>query len=576
MKALIIAGGSPTLPGDTPHCLLQVENETLIEQQHRKLKSAGIEDIYITINDLERKVDYISDLEERSTDSTIITELGQISHLLGALDKSTEQDDESILLINGDVIINPKQLRRLSNSPYQNELVVDPAKSISAGQERIKTSKSVVSAAGSTVPRDDYPWYLYSGIAKVNPVLASTILREIFTQTDTNRSIVDIIGDLSSDFDIYVDESSIPGGSSQKTKSITGSSYAIIKKPVYFRKEVQGRGLAKLEDEIEFYRHLPESVAKHFPRMKDYYIGEDRVWLEQEFCDRPSLRDLLFNGVFNHQDALKQLNALLHFSFNNMYNHEMTPPDEKYLERIHFNRVWYRLYRAERDAEIFSDFLRCDSIEFNGREYVNIPPLISCIEDNEEICQGVTPKELSSFGHFDMHFQNILVSDQIKDFILVDPRGYDACDPYYDLGKISHSVNGLYDFIDTQNFKLDYELSGDKLTASVDFTQKEVLREYHQIQSELEDLFTQFTSKSAHETMMRVHFNEAMHFSSLIPFQLYNNPSKSRGVVSYLIATKLLNEFLETYAPDVRVEDYMGVSLKDKYERAESWKLKGE
>ena len=61
----------------------------------------------------------------------------------------------------------------------------------------------------------------------------------------------------------------------------------------------------------------------------------------------------------------------------------------------------------------------------------------------------MVPKSLYQI-HGDLHFQNILVGDSSKNFILADPRGdKEGSDIFYDMGKLWHSFNGKYDLIHT-------------------------------------------------------------------------------------------------------------------------------
>jgi hypothetical protein len=62
-------------------------------------------------------------------------------------------------------------------------------------------------------------------------------------------------------------------------------------------------------------------------------------------------------------------------------------------------------------------------------------------------------------GHGDLCFSNIFYYKTNQYLKLIDPRGADNendlyTDPYYDLAKLSHSIQGAYDFINLDKFDI--------------------------------------------------------------------------------------------------------------------------
>lgn len=82
--------------------------------------------------------------------------------------------------------------------------------------------------------------------------------------------------------------------------------------------------------------------------------------------------------------------------------------------------------------------------------------------------------------HGDLHLENILINKQGL-ILLVDPNAIIGSIPIYDLGKLSHSIFGLYDLVHTANFKLDiYKLC----EINIEFPE-DILKNY----MDLENLF---------------------------------------------------------------------------------------
>ena len=94
-----------------------------------------------------------------------------------------------------------------------------------------------------------------------------------------------------------------------------------------------------------------------------------------------------------------------------------------------------------------------DTVEINGKTYKNIMVLSEKFK-TKEFLETVKPEFVGRWSHADLHFSNVLIDRKNDKFIMIDPRGYDYCDYYYDYGKFWHSVNGKYEMIASRNFNL--------------------------------------------------------------------------------------------------------------------------
>ena len=107
---------------------------------------------------------------------------------------------------------------------------------------------------------------------------------------------------------------------------------------------------------------------------------------------------------------------------------------------------------------------------FNGNKY----PSLLTIANNLSDFITKNPEELCTIMHGDFCFSNILYNSRNRRITVIDPRGYvfphikeNYGDLRYDMAKLSHSINGLYDFIITGRYNLinnnqyDFELTFD-------------------------------------------------------------------------------------------------------------------
>ena len=165
--------------------------------------------------------------------------------------------------------------------------------------------------------------------------------------------------------------------------------------------------------------------------------------------------------------------------------------------------------------------------------------------ERSALIKEMAPKELRMI-HGDLHFQNILIDLSKKpSFILADPRGEaKVSDIYYDLGKLWHSCNALYDFIHTDMFEIIVNENEIKFSIFnkkqqsiykniLDFLKVE-LPKYEQIKND--PLWEK-----------KVLFSEAMHLASVMPFHLKNDGKEERAILLFVRGVLLLNKFIDKY-----------------------------
>ena len=303
-------------------------------------------------------------------------------------------------------------------------------------------------------------------------------------------------------------------------------------------KEATDERMDKLVDEIKYLEAMPQEWKKHFPEVTFSYISNDKVFYEMPHYSLPTLRRLLFSGVFKYRETLKWIDKILEFSFE-MYRKEIIPMTDNYMDYMHFSRLRRRLDELCRKTKVFQKLIPQDTLTINGRKYKNVRPLLAKLEE-PAIVKKLQPEYVGKWGHSDLHFSNVLIDVENDNFILVDPRGYPLCDYYYDYGKLWHSVNGKYEFVAENIFTLD--------GTNFELQKTGVYWECEKIKEKLPDILYKYSSEPKEMVMMKTEFNEAMHFSSLVPFILDFDGKEDRAVVGYYTGVILFNDFMDKYS----------------------------
>lgn len=328
-----------------------------------------------------------------------------------------------------------------------------------------------------------------------------------------------------------------------------GGSYARSDLVTRFRKEARDLGRRKLRDEIRFLHNLPDALRQLYPRVFSSGETDDLVFMEQEFLPFVTLRHHLFTGHVPRDSAVARIETILARLNELAYAPYARPTPPDYLEQYHFQRLWHRLRHTLDRAPVFNELFAARRIWINGRAYHNVPQLLLQFERSERACGLARPDFVSPYVHGDLHFENIMVDPASSDFRLVDPRGYEYCDLYYDLGKISHSTNGKYDFVHENRFQLSWAAGNGEVEAEFRLTPSPILDLYDQIDLAMRPLYRMVTGDPLAEE--RTLFAEAMHFCTMMPFHLRKDGREDKSVAIYLTGTILLNEVFERFGLNI-------------------------
>jgi len=326
----------------------------------------------------------------------------------------------------------------------------------------------------------------------------------------------------------------------------------------YYGKTATGRGAKKLLDEIRMYQSLPDDeLRNHYPTLLFASQRDGSVSMGTQYEEYPNLRDLLLNLQISPAEAAHILKKVLEVEYCQAFLKYRQPTPLNYLHDYHYHRVWRRIAISTELDPNFGPLVAAPWLEINGKRIPNVPAMLWRLEQDEMVSQRLDPGGVSPFIHADLHLENILCDTEQERFWLVDPRGYPACDIYYDLGKLAHSYNSCYDLLHEGRHESTYAVQGNTAIIDYQFLTPQLTEIYAELNSRMQSIIHELLQKHGEgndvNIDLRIRFNEAMHFCSDMPFHIHPDAKPCISMPIYAIGAKLLAEVL----------DLLGISMDE-------------
>jgi hypothetical protein len=304
------------------------------------------------------------------------------------------------------------------------------------------------------------------------------------------------------------------------------------------RKEATNERMQKLIDEVKFIENIPEPFRMHFPEITHYGERDGNSYYEMKHYPLPSMRRLIFTNKLSVEDVVSWMSRISAFSVK-LHSYEIIETPVDYIKFMHWDRFFTRREELLSNTKVLNEYIIPDKLVINNRELRNAHVIINDLLDHSD---DFLPPFVGRWSHSDLHFSNVLIDLDENTFRCVDPRGYPYCDVFYDFGKLYHSVNGKYEMVVNdmwiKNSEFQYELIKNDYHLFLEELKIELVQRVFQEHSPL---------ASVHETMKLIEFNEAIHFITLVPFQLTHDGNENRAKVAYMIGLELLNNFYQKY-----------------------------
>lgn len=561
MNAVILAAEGVSLAHarTLPSCLQPVMGGTnMLDQQVRLLNLFGIQSsrIFVVIGssgswaheNVKHELKRFPDLR------VIVNKTNDVTTSEYSFYAALEQAvfSQGMIVINADSIFDLRQLESLCQNGKNSSILTKKPTSINERGIRLRISNDNELALCSNDSSEQFPWVLYAGLAYISPS-GLVKLRSIPNVLGTNGLIHSLDVTLGLENFRNVDYNTLQIHFSENTSplDLRGGSFASLERKHLVRKEARGKGLDKLSDEIDWLLHLPPHLKPFFPSVISTERTDEIVWFEMPWYDSPSLRKNIMTGVYSPDKAWVLLDKVLDFMFEEVYSNIIDTLDDgvEWLVLKHIGRVRDRVTDIYSASNVMRNVVKLPCVIINGKRYRNIPECILMISERIELLKVLSPSSLRMV-HGDFHFQNILVeySGNPHGFILADPRGdLHGSDLYYDMGKLWHSFNGLYDLIHTDLCNVTVYNNAAEIEAySLDFANQQILKSYSIIKSMATEVLHKHTEISSDSHwLLKTLFSQAMHFCSVSAFHLKHDESESRALALYLRGVQLINEFID-------------------------------
>ncbi len=456
-------------------------------------------------------------------------------------------NNEDLLVVDGSEMIDLAIFTRLLRYKEKDVLVIRDLLCPDEKEKLITINDDVITEISDSKTAR-YPWVGYAGVCK----LSNDFLKKLNEKLVVPLSLLDAIGMMLGGSNLKaVNYDDLGYGIIRRGHSneLIGGSYSKLNYRLVVRKEAEGDGREKLINEIDWLMSVPGDLQPYFSSVLEYDTTSPLVYYNVPYYGSRNLREYIFAGNFDANDTIHFLEHLLQWMFKNIYSRRISKASENWTMEKHINRVLDRLTECSEKSDMLKKLIAADEVIINRNRYRNIKELYTKISRRNDFIKRVNPSNLVMI-HGDLHFQNILLSTETDTgFILVDPRGeHKGSDIYYDLGKIFHSVHGKYDFIHSDQFRLDFNYKDNIPVADCVFTNEYMVNIYDEIYRKLLHVMTDFDYiKKDPDWEMKTLWSEASHFCSVMTFHIGKSKTPDRVILLYLTGVILINEFYDKY-----------------------------
>jgi choline kinase len=182
-KAIILAAGMSTrlraMTEDLPKCLLSLNEDTILDYQIQSLAQLAIRHLFIVAGYkralIERHVASVrSTIPITIVHNELFKETDNAYSLSLALER-VDTDNDTIVVLDGDILFDFELLRTLVQSPYDNICMVDNTKTIEPEDCKVAVNSGTAMSIGKAVPGN----VVYTSMIKLGNGLLVELQREL-------------------------------------------------------------------------------------------------------------------------------------------------------------------------------------------------------------------------------------------------------------------------------------------------------------------------------------------------------------------------------------------------------------
>ena len=210
---------------------------------------------------------------------------------------------------------------------------------------------------------------------------------------------------------------------------------------------------SKLEREYRYYEMLPPAMQAYFIRPFDFADQGDTVSYRMERLFVPDMAIQWIHGALTEAEFRRFLDHLFNFVSNRAVRPSQNGEAEAAVDALFVTKVRERVEAFKKMAEYGRLRLliehACGSLDALVERYLDVFGRM----------RRQLPVRAVAIGHGDLCFSNILYAKTSQTLKLIDPRGAAIesdlwTHPYYDVAKLSHSIQGSYDFVNQGMFEI--------------------------------------------------------------------------------------------------------------------------
>ena len=285
----------------------------------------------------------------------------------------------------------------------------------------------------------------------------------------------------------------------------------------------------KLNDEIEWYKQIPNDLSKLTPKIIDFNQSK-KPFLKLEYIKHPTLAELWLYSNFSTKLWMEILENLFKILIQFRKYLGFVSVDDYNL--MYKTKTEERINELIRSNEYFKRILEKDVVLINGKKYRNwfvikkqIEVKIHDLYDEQDNC----------LIHGDLCFSNIFSNFKNKNFKLIDPRGKWGSgmhgDLKYDVAKLRHSIVGGFDTITNGLYSTMLNIENNQIDVNI-FKPKN----HEEICTHLDNLIQNKWN------LNEIKLIEGLLFISMLPF---HRDHFERQLAFYSIGIQRLNEVLD-------------------------------
>ncbi|MEN5196992.1 hypothetical protein [Sphingobacterium faecium] len=216
----------------------------------------------------------------------------------------------------------------------------------------------------------------------------------------------------------------------------------------------------KLTKEIDWYLSIPKQLKYLTPHVIDFEVNSLNTYVSLEFYNYPTLQEIYVFGNYS-VDRWKLIFDAIFFIQKEFSRFKKVFPKSKInkaIEEMYVDKTLSRIGECLCDKHL-KMFFCSDTVSINGQEFPSLKYFLNNL-NNLATSLGLYDTNAFSPIHGDFCFSNLLYDPLTNVVRLVDPRGTFGDfkiygDVRYEYAKISHCINGGYDLIVRDFFKIE-------------------------------------------------------------------------------------------------------------------------